>query len=47
MYMQMGGWCLTTSGAKVPVYTVDKHGSYYLAKKAENANSHNSICYIG
>ena len=22
MYMQMGGWCLTTSGAKVPVYTV-------------------------
>ena len=23
MYMQMGGWCLTTSGAKVPVYMVE------------------------
>ena len=22
MYIQMGGWCLTTGGAKVPVYMV-------------------------
>ena len=27
MYMQMGGWCLTTGGAKVLVYTVGKFNS--------------------
>ena len=34
MYMQMGGWSLTTGGAKVPVYMVD----YFYLQHQENNN---------
>ena len=46
MYTQMGGWCLTTSGAKVAVYTVCSRSRGIVRSLHNKLKYYDRLCSI-